>query len=335
MQLPHLATHLESAQRLFRQRQLFRRQWFTPLDAALALEARLRAHLELLADAGADEPQPRQAPEAFVGIAVRILRGEPDAYESACALLTGGGSAAEGALEALVLLPPDPPQVLFARFEAEPSLRVPLLQVFRRCGLRAPAGLLPMAELQRRDAALSAAVLDYLADQAEVGLDPFQVYYQDLLTRPAAVRALPAAVQAAALRGGLLRRDPRVPTALRRACDGAATEPDRARYLRLMALSGDPQFLPVLRRHAEVSPAAAMDLIACYGYPDLIPELLTALERADARRAAARAWRWLLGEPLPDKPRLGVVDGDGERAREDVDAAGERPGHRAGGPSLR
>lgn len=97
-----------------------------------------------------------------------------------------------------------------------------------------------------------------------------------------------------------------------------ATDPDQQlALLRLAALAGDEQFYPVLRSRLETDPQLGCRLLALYGRPQVLADLLSALDRAPAMEAAASAWHWLTGQRLGRKPRLSLVGGDED------DASGE------------
>lgn len=308
MRVTYLDSHRESAQRLYRQRRLALAQGLQPLPALRNIEQRLRAHLYLLAEVG-DKPQPRRAPAAFVATAISLLRADTDAIPSACELLGRGGDVAQAVLDALALLPPAEQDALMQAYHDEPALRPSLLSLWRRTRAKLPKGFVHSTELQREAPELAVAALRYLAADPALGLETFRAYYAKPLDR-----AVDSALLQAALWGGLLRRDPDAHDYLRRGYEQVGDRNARRAFLRLMALTGDVQFEPVLSRYAADEPAHGLYLLSRYGRPRVAEQLLDALDELPTAEAADGGWQWLTGQALPRRPRLGLIEGELERA---------------------
>ena len=306
MHIPYLDSHQKSAVGLYRQRRNLVRQRFAAVDAMASLEHRLRVHLYVLAEAGFDEEQPKKAEAWFVATACRILRGEGDAHRAALEAVDDDEQCTEAVIDAVSLFPPADEKVLLDLYEQREDLRQMLFQIWRRTGAELATGLVNASELQRVDADLQAAALRYGASRPEVSVEPFRAYYAPVLRDPGAARNAAPSVLEAAVWGGLLRGDGDAQAVLRRALE--QIEPGTgAGLLRLMALTGAAEFEPVLQERAHGDPAHAQYLLGLYGRRSAMVSVVEALDVPQSMESAAQSWRWLTGEDLPTKPRLGVV----------------------------
>lgn len=323
MIVTHAQTHWDSALVLYRQRDSW--PWRPLGDAAplLRLEQHLRLHLHVLArcpETAAREPQ--ETADCFVRLASLLSSPEQEtrqeAYRQAGELLSAGGPLGLGASQALALFcPPPDDRALLDLYRSQPSLRPTLFGLWREQGFQVPAALHHQGELQDRDPELQQAALAYAADTPQVGPELFRAYYQPLLGTPRPGKTNPEALQAA-LWGGLVRGGRDLIPALLRAIELAAEQQQQLALLRLAALSGEEQFYPVLRQRMETDPQHGCRLLALYGRPRALEDLLNALERAPAMEAAAAAWLWLTGQRLGRKPRLSLVGGEDDDSSDET-----------------
>ncbi len=308
MNVPLAQTHFDSAALLFRQRQglLDRPEG----DAAnlVRLERRLRLHLHVLARCQTEWPEPLKAADAFVWLAAGLSAMDSARAErsrrQALVWLKEEGPRREGAFAALALFPPaDEPQDALTLFRENPKARPSLFHLWRAQGVKIPAPLLNLAELQSADPALQEAAYNYAADRPEIGLDLFRSAYRRLLDATSAPPTSPG-VLAAALRGGLLRGDPELARILLRAIELTSDPQAQANLLRLAALHGDSRFFPVLRRAFARNAQGVWNLLALHGSRAAIADLLESLSRAETMEPAALAWQRLTGVHLARQPRL-------------------------------
>jgi hypothetical protein len=102
----------------------------------------------------------------------------------------------------------------------------------------------------------------------------------------------------------------------------------RTQLLRLAALTGAAEYLPLLLQAAETDPDTGYPLLVLYGQKSVMPELLKALEIAHTMEQAAAAFSQLSDQILPRVPRLTVV-GEEEEEDDDDDDAQQIPDVRA------
>ncbi|ALC17963.1 hypothetical protein DSOUD_3243 [Desulfuromonas soudanensis] len=319
MYVPFARLHRDSAVALFRQRQGWLAQDATAAVPLGRLERRLRLHLHVLSRCGDEDPPPEKGPETFVHLAARLdspLEGQRIAgVEAACAFLAEGGAQGEGAFAALALVaPPEAQEALLDLYRGHEGLRPTLFRLWREQGVVVPAALVARDELRRGGVDLQQAALEYAAEAPAVGPEIFRSFYQPLLGGAAAPK-IPKTLLVPALWGGMVRGEREASRALRRAIERETGAGDEA-LLRLAALGGDADFLPVLRRHFETDPAQGAGLLALHGRAGAVEILLEALKHPPARTAVARVWPHLTGSPLPLVPRLRLVgdENPGENA---------------------
>ncbi|BCR03029.1 hypothetical protein DESUT3_00980 [Desulfuromonas versatilis] len=315
MQVFFAQTHRDGAGLLFRQRS----QWLAAAEAdaeALGrLEQRLRLHLHVLARLPNHETEPRRAPEAFVSLAACLSSPDSEVREAARRQagewLLAGGPAGEGAFAALALFPlSGQDETLLGLYQRYAALRPILFELWRAQGAQVPPALFNNAELLGRSPELQRAALAYAADQQKIGVELFRAYYRHLLGRTLPNR-FPAGVMGLALWGGMVRRDPEALSALRRGIELATEPAERDTLLRLAALSGDSELLPVLRSHLQQSPEGGCRLLALHGSREAARELSVLLQQPRFMEPAAQAWEQLTGHPLPLQPRLRLIEGKG------------------------
>ena len=319
MVVTYAQTHWDSALVLYRQREAWPLRPLGDAAPLLRLEQHLRLHLHVLARCPETvEREPRETPDCFVRLASLLSSPQQeirqDASRQAGELLIAGGPIGLGAYQALALFcPPADDRALLELYRSQPTLRPLLFGLWREQGFQVPAALYHQGELQDRDPDLQQAALAYAADNPQVGPELFRAYYQPQLGTPRPVKTSPEALLAA-LWGGLVRGVRDLAPALLRAIELATDPSQQLGLLRLAALAGDEQFYPVLRSHLETDPQNGSRLLALYGRPQALEDLLSALDRASAMEAAASAWQWLTGQRLGRKPRLSLVGSDEDDA---------------------
>lgn len=311
MQLQNESTHLTALEQLFRRRLQLVSEELSDADLLARTEQRLCIHLYVVAQADGGDIAPATAFDAFRRVGGGILRDSATAYADALEIVAAGEDGASGAFQAIALLPPPQAGILIDLFQQHHGLRALLFDVWLRHGSDVPDGVLNRSCLQREDAALQTAALRYAAARPDTGNDVFRPYYSE--------RSLPAATVLAALWGGLRRSDAAAEDALNPVLDRMGSGAGVHSVLRLMALTGGRRHLPVLREHARLHPAEGVPLLALAGYPEVVPDILHALERPESAEAAAQAWFWMTGQTLPTRPRLEVAEVGGAQG------GGERP----------
>lgn len=314
MIVTHAQTHWDSALVLLRQREAWPLRPLGDAEPLQRLEHQLRLHLHVLArtpETAAREAE--DAPECLVRLAsllslpLEVTRRQ--AHGEAIELLTAAGPLADAAEQALALFPlPAEDRTLLDLYRSQPQLRPRLFGLWRQQGFQVPAALYHQGELQDRDPELQQAALAYAADNPKVGPELFRAYWQPLLGTPRPVKTPPDALWAA-LWGALVRGEQDLPQALLRAIELATDPEQQLKLLRLAALSGHEQLLPLLRSRLNTDPYNGCRLLALFGRIGALEELLAALERAPTMEPAAAAWQWLTGQRLGRKPRLSLVGG--------------------------
>ncbi len=311
MDVPLLQTHRDSALALGQQYRVWRQTPWIAQSALLALERRWYLHLHVLArvEADTDPPEAASGPEAAAAWLAAGLRS-PDAAVRRERARVGlewlAGEDPERIGIALDVLGWHPGPEVFAALsdaidDAPDALRPPLIELHRRWGRDLPLAL--AAEDPSLGEAVQAARLRWLAERPGAGVEHFR----------AAFEAESTTVRYEALRGALLQGDHQAACAALQASLGQSVEP---RLLRLVALSGDARFVPLLQQHAEADPEQGARLLALHGRPQSIEALLDLLEAPRSNAPAAEAWRLCSGQPLPRRPRLQVVGEDGATAAE-------------------
>jgi hypothetical protein len=324
MNIPFARLHRDSALALFRLRQGRLSQDETAAGSLGRLERRLRLHLHVLARCRDAEPPPEKGPEIFVHLAVRLDSPDEErrieGAQTACALLAQGGAKGEGAFAALALLAPREAEgSLLELYCSNGGLRPTLFRLWREQGAAVPATLLAWDELRRGDMNLQCCALEYAAAAPALGPEIFRPFYQPILGG-ARVAKIPGPLLAAALWGGMVRGEREARRALRRVFELESGVRGDAALLRLAALGGDCELLPVLRRQLETDPLSGAGLLALHGTAGAIDILLEALKHPPAMAAVGRAWPHLCGSVLPLLPRLRLVGEEGESAATIPDA---------------
>lgn len=318
MNICYTDDHLEYASDLYD----LRKRWQSCEDirspAVKSVEDRLVAHITHLAQSlnpgtAQQDPPPKKEGECFAYLACRMNAPHPDmrmtGYDLACQWLTQAPAKAAAAEAALSLYPPQDNAALLKLYEAHADLRPALFRIFRQQMAALPQAMIN-APAMGADAspALKIEALRYAAVQPGIGLDIFRTHYTPLLS---GLATFDPAIIEAALWGGMVRGDEDATRALMPAITHTGTAQQRLPLLRLAALTGQPDFLPLLLQTAENDATTGYPLLSLYGHKSVIPELLKAMEAAHTLEAAALAFTRISDEILPLVPRLSVV-GDEE-----------------------
>ena len=314
--ISHYETHLEAACGLYRQRLNWMQMDRIDMQSILNLEYRLRVHLHVLASqVNTVEAEPEMAPDTFVYLASRLSSRDAaqktHASDLACQWLGEDSARAQGARDALLLFPhPVVQEALSKAYRQDVALRAILIYILAQHGARLPKGLINQAELQERDPLLQAQILYYAANQPTSGLDLFAHYYQPLLSHS---ETLPEhSVIVAALWGGLVRGDQSAAIALRRAIEREPDDMQRLDLLRLAALTGEADYLPIFESLTAHAPHIAYHFLALQGRHESLELILQGLCHPRTASDAELAWWWVSGQTLPKKPRLSVVGEDSQ-----------------------
>lgn len=333
MSATYTDAHLESAIDLYELRQNWLNESDIYASAFESTEERLNASIYhcsrvlTLADIEHSTEQaeqkklPSKAPECFVYLASRMSSAMPQisnaGYELAYQWLAQDAARAEAAEAVLSLYPVSDQPRLLKLYEEQTSLRPLLFRVFRKQILSLPLALVSSAATAENSSdELRTEALRYAAAQADIGLDIFRSHYVALLSGKTQFNA---AVVEAALWGGMVRGDADASNAISAALSHAGAAADHAKFMRLAALSGNADFLPLLLMAAENNPDTGYPLLVLFGQKSIMPELLKALEVAHTMEQAAAAFNQLSDQILPRVPRLTVV-GDEEIDAEEAPA---------------
>ena len=326
----YTAAHTESATDLYE----LRRNWLDETDihagAYEGVEERLCASIYHCACAlRMDEPdnesspaenkkEPTKEPDCFVFLASHINSPQPATsaagYDLAYQWLGKDAGKSAAAEAALSLYPPTDNTRLLKLYDEQEPLRPTLFRIFRKQMQTLPAAMVnTAATAEISPTALKIEALRYAAANADFGLDIFRTHYLPLLSGKA---QFDAGIVEAAIWGGMVRNDPDATRAISKAISNTTSATDRAKLLRLAALTGAAEYLPLLLNAAESDPASGYPLLVLYGQKSIMPDLLKALENPRSMEAAANAYTQLTDQILPRIPRLTVV---GEEDADDVE----------------
>lgn len=334
MSATYTDAHLESAIDLYELRQNWLNESDIYASAFESVEERLNASIyhcsrvltladiELTAEQAEQKKLPSKAPECFVYLASRMNSAKPQisnaGYELAYQWLTldsGKAEAAEAVLSLYLVL--DQPHLL-KLYDEQTALRPALFRISRKQMLTLPLALVSSAATAENSSdELRSEALRYAAAQADIGLDIFRTHYVPLLSGKTQFNAT---IVEAALWGGMVRGDADASKAISVALSHAGSAADHEKLMRLAALSGNADFLPLLLMAAENNPDSGYPLLVLFGQKSVMPELLKALEVAHTMEQAAAAFNQLSDLILPRVPRLTVVGEDAEDAVEEAPA---------------
>jgi len=322
---PYQNIHQQLAEDLYGQRAGILKAGQADALSLIALERRLMVHLSVLALlAEADLETKGKDAVRFVNFSMALQSNDQQMVEAACRLaltqLANDDLAVDPILDALTFFPPDT-RLLTSLYQTCPESRCQLFILWHRLLRALPVGLLNQAELQTLDSKLQCQVLTYAADHPAYGIDIFRAYYANLLSYAPQAR-VPDCILEPVLWGGLVRGDPEVPLAIQRALGLVGDEKVRMRLLRLLALNGDAAHLPVILEFHRYEPVEGAYLLALTGLAEGVPYLVEGLGKPEMSQANCRAWDWMTGAPLPERPCLMLVGEDGTTMSRPAD-----PGH--------
>ena len=271
-----------------------------------------------------NKKEPTKEAECFVYLASRINAAQPetsnDAYELAYQWLVLDGGKAAAAEAVFSLYPEAEHSRLLKLYDEQEILRPALFRIFRKQMLALPLAMVSTAAKDEyASAALKNEALHYATAQPDIGLDIFRTHYVPLLSGKT---QFDAGIVEAALWGGLVRGDADATQAISAALSHAVSAADHTKLMRLAALSGNADYLPLLLMAAENNPDTGYPLLVLFGQKSVMPELLKGLEIAHTMEQAAAAFYKLTDQFLPRIPRLTVV---GEESDEEENASSQIP----------
>ena len=256
-----------------------------------------------------NKKEPSKEAECFVFLASHINSPQRDTsaagYDLAYLWLALDAKKSAAAEAALSLYPPTDKASLLKLYDEQETLRPILFRLFRKQMHGLPNEMVnTAATAESSPAALKIEALNYAAANPDIGLDLFRAHYVPLLSGKTQFEA---SIVEAALWGGLVRNDADAIKAISAALSHAASAKDHAELLRLAALTGNSDSLPLLLMAAENTPDTGYPLLVLFGQKSVMPELLNALESAHTMEQAAASFTQLTGQILPRVPRLTVV----------------------------
>ena len=262
--------------------------------------------------------EPTKEAECFVFLASHINSPQADTsaagYDLAYQWLALDQKKSAAAEAALSLYPEADHSRLLKLYDEQETLRPVLLRIFRKQMHGLPIAMVnTAASAESSPPELKAEAIQYAAANPEIGLDLFRTHYVPLLSGSTQFEA---SIVAAALWGGMVRGDPDATKAIGAALSHAGAATDHAKLLRLAALTGNADFLPLLLMAAENTPDTGYPLLVLYGQKSVMPEILKGLATAHTMEQAAAAFGKLTDQILPRVPRLTVVGGETEDAEE-------------------
>ncbi|MDO8990759.1 MAG: hypothetical protein Q7U91_14135 [Sideroxyarcus sp.] len=268
--------------------------------------------------------EPTKEPDCFIFLASHINSPQSATtaagYDLAYQWLAQDAAKAAAAEAALSLYPEADNSKLLKLYDEQEALRPTLFRIYRKQMQALPIAMVNTAATAESSAdALKIEALRYAAVNADIGMDVFRTHYLPLLSGKA---QFDARIVEAAIWGGMLRSDPDATRVISAAISLNPSPKYRIQLLRLAALSGASEYLPLLLQAAETDPATGYPLLVLFGHKSVMPELLKALENPRSMEQAAAAFSQLTDQLLPRIPRLTVV---GEEETDEEDAAPQIP----------
>ena len=252
----YTAAHTESAIDLYELRQSWLDAAGISVNEFNSVEERLNASLYNLEPALQSDEQeseteqksPTKEPDCFIFLASHI--NSPQAATSAAGynlayqwLAQDAGKAA-AAETALSLYPPIDNTKLLKLYDEQEALRPALFRIFRKqMQTVSIARVNTGASAETSSVALKIEALRYAAANADIGMDIFRTHYLPLLSGKT---QFDAGIVEAAIWGGMLRCDPDASRVISPAISNTTSATDRAKLLRLAALTGAAEYLPLL-----------------------------------------------------------------------------------------
>jgi hypothetical protein len=320
MTLPLQERHVKQAKDLYLLRCQLMNRSLSSCRTVSELERRLSIHLSILALKGVpDFSVSGRDAERFLFYALALQSQDEEQLYEACTLaleqLSDESLSDAPVFDAFTLFPPAN-ELLLKRYRECRETRTALFSLWNRQGVDLPAGLINQAELQQEDLQLQCAVLTFSANNPSYGLDLFRAYYRPLLSS-AGRFPLHETLLEPVLWGGLVRGDTEAESALRRAVEQVSAPEVRTRLLRLMALNGSPDHLPVLLESYERSSRFDSRWWTLIGMAECAPHLIQQIGQPELSEQAHNDWLLLTGVNLPERPALMLVDQEGERVDAD------------------
>jgi len=303
--------HTSAAQDLYTQRLSWLQIPYINMQSILHLEYRLRLHVQILSHIQlSTNREPEMAPDTFVYLARRF--SQPDALqqsratEQACEWLGENTARAQGARDALLLyLKPAVVHTLCKACRKNASQRVLMMHLLGQSGNVLSRELFRQTQDDMHEPMILAQFLHYAANSSEYDTEVFSQHYLPLLKRASGI--VPGQPLLAAIWGGLIRGDYRAKIALHRAIERHADGIMYFEFLRLAALTGDTEYLPLYTGLIESAPQRAFHYLAIYGRPEGVERILLGLEQPRTAHYAETAWWWISGQTLAKKPRMSLV----------------------------
>lgn len=274
-------------------------------------------------ESAAAPPQksPTREPDCFVFLASHINAPQPETsragYNLACQWLMQDPAKAAAAEAALSFYPEADPTPLHKLYDEHEALRPTLFRLYRKQMQPLPiAKVNTAATAESSTAALKIEALHYAAANAGIGMDIFRTHYLPLLSGKT---QFDADIVEAAIWGGMVRNDPDATRAISAALTNFTSATGRAKLLRLAALSGSAEYLPLLLQAADNDPDTGYPLLVLYGQKSVMPELLKALENARSMERAAAAYTQLTDQILPRIPSPTEAGAEAEEGGDEND----------------
>ncbi|MCU7843217.1 MAG: hypothetical protein KZQ93_05190 [Candidatus Thiodiazotropha sp. (ex Monitilora ramsayi)] len=286
------------------------------------LERRMSIHLSILALMGESgfSPTGRDA-ERFLFFGVALQSHDEELLYETCTLaldqILDESLTDAPVVDAFTLFPPST-ELMLKLYQERREVRAVLFSLWHRLGIDLPAGLVNQAELQHEDKHLQYEMMTYTANNPFFRVDLFRTYYGPLL-KPAGRFPLHESLLEPVLWAGMVRGDTDASNALRRAVEEATAPEVKAGLLRLMALNGAPDQLPVLLESFERSTSFDSRWWALAGTAECTPHLIQQLGQPEFADRVHDDWIFLTNVALPERPALMLVDEEGDRVDPDAE----------------
>ncbi|VAW70709.1 hypothetical protein MNBD_GAMMA12-2382 [hydrothermal vent metagenome] len=307
MDIP-LDQYQELAWAMARQRQTILKKPWADAIALASVEHRLRKYLFVLSHyVDEKEAEPSKEYEVFVYLARRILAYNEETkiqgWNKAIDYLAEPGDKENGASSALILLPPygDHKQLLATAYNDVEALQPAIIKLWQKTNTKISIELIQRSDLLSTSNEFQIAALEYAARSEDFTLDFFEGFYMALISGQGEVHEH---LLAPAIDAGLLRGDNNAKTAILRGIEQITDPEITLKLLRLAALSGDNQFLPVLESFTHTAPEHAYHLLALHGNKGAIPIMIEGLKNASQLEYAEQGWDLLTDVKLPQVPRM-------------------------------
>lgn len=286
--------HRTAATNLYSQRQQSFATNNLPSITIAQLEKQLITHLQVLSQC-AISPEITQEADLFILIATGVLKEKTNKTSVAKNYLVQFPEYHAAIFTALSLIMDDN-EPLLELYQQQPGLRISLWQFWHEYGIAIPCALINQAESDANIQIRHAAII-YAADDPQTHLELFQAYYTP-----------PSIIHSTAIWGGLVRDDEKAIHALCMAITAAGeiTENNQQRFnlMRLAALTGNKQFLPILHSYAESEPALGLPLLELFSRIENLTQFQLFRQALETAGLTGRDYQALLAIAL--KKPLGI-----------------------------